>query len=107
MISQTSLPSQTGPIEANMACRSASSRPRIGRSIPTPKSKPSVTKYADHSTHSNTNQVISRFMSVARYRCHGGGGLVAHLRRVKAGVAAHQDEIHDPERHIQRDEYRK
>ena len=42
--SQTSLPSQTGPIVLIMTRRSMSSRPRNGSSIPTPKSNPSRTK---------------------------------------------------------------
>ena len=44
MTSQTSLPSQTGPIVSSIAPRSRSSRGRKGSSIPTPKSKPSRTK---------------------------------------------------------------
>ena len=39
--SQTSLPSQWGPMVPSMARRSLSSRPRILSSMPTPKSKPS------------------------------------------------------------------
>ena len=42
--SHTSLPSQTGPIDANMASRSSSSRGRNGSSMPTPKSNPSSRK---------------------------------------------------------------
>ena len=42
--SQTSLPSHTGPIDANMAPRSSSSRGRNGSSMPTPKSNPSSRK---------------------------------------------------------------
>ena len=42
--SQTSFPSQTGPIDSNMAPRSASFRGTNGSSMPTPKSKPSSRK---------------------------------------------------------------
>ena len=45
VISQTSLPSHTGPIALITTRRSASEpRPSTGSSIPTPKSKPSSTK---------------------------------------------------------------
>ena len=39
--SHTSLPSQWGPMVDSVARRSRSSRPRIFRIMPTPKSKPS------------------------------------------------------------------
>ena len=42
--SQTSLPSQTGPIVRIIARRSGSLRPMTGSRMPTPKSKPSRTK---------------------------------------------------------------
>ena len=42
--SQTSLPSQTGPMVLIATLRSVSVRPTQGRSMPTPKSKPSRTK---------------------------------------------------------------
>ena len=42
--SQTSLPSQTGPMVPSILLRSSSSRPTQGSSIPTPKSKPSSRK---------------------------------------------------------------
>ena len=44
VISQTSLPSHTGPIVWITARRSAVVRPITRSSIPTPKSKPSSTK---------------------------------------------------------------
>src|SRR5690606_6823344 len=44
VMSQTSLPSHTGPIVASTWRRSASSRASSGSSAPTPKSKPSSTK---------------------------------------------------------------
>ncbi len=42
--SQTSLPSQTGPIVSSIVPFSSALRPRNGSSMPTPKSKPSSTK---------------------------------------------------------------
>ena len=42
--SQTSLPSQTGPIVLIMTRRLVSSRPSTGSRMPTPKSNPSSTK---------------------------------------------------------------
>ena len=41
---QTSLPSQTGPIVLIRTRRSRSSRAKVGISMPTPKSKPSSVK---------------------------------------------------------------
>ncbi len=43
-ISQTSFPSQTGPMALRASRRSTSSRPMARLSMPTPKSKPSSTK---------------------------------------------------------------
>ncbi len=44
MISQTSLPSHTGPMVLIITLRSMSSRLRNGSKMPTPKSKPSKKK---------------------------------------------------------------
>src|ERR1051325_5119142 len=58
--SQTSLPSQTEPIELMMARRSVSFLPRKGRSMPTPKSKPSRKKKPIHNMAIRINQRIWR-----------------------------------------------
>ena len=54
--SQTSLPSQVGPMVLTITRRSLSSRPRMGSSIATPKSKPSRKKKPTHSTAISRNQ---------------------------------------------------
>ncbi len=59
-ISQTSLPSQSGPIVLIAARRPASSRPTTACSMPTPKSKPSRTKNPVHTTAISKNQNETR-----------------------------------------------
>ena len=54
--SQTSLPSQSGPIELIATRRSTSSRPTKRCSAPTPKSNPSSTKKPVQKTATMTNQ---------------------------------------------------
>ncbi len=56
----TSLPSQTGAIDLSSAPLSSSVRGTNGRSIPTPKSNPSSTKYPAQRTAMRTNQRVSR-----------------------------------------------
>src|SRR6266568_8526328 len=63
--SQTSLPSQTGPMVLIMVRRSGSSFPRKGRRMPTPKSNPSSTKYPDHRIAMRMNQKVARFMTIS------------------------------------------
>ena len=58
--SHTSLPSQTGPMVPISTRRSASSLPRKGSEIPTPKSNPSRKKYPTQSTAMRVNQSVSR-----------------------------------------------
>jgi len=55
-ISQTSLPSQSGPIVLMAALRPASSLPTTPCSMPTPKSNPSRTKNPVHRTVMTMNQ---------------------------------------------------
>ena len=54
--SHTSLPSQVGPMVLTMTRRSLSSRPSTGRSMATPKSKPSRKKKPIHKTAISRNQ---------------------------------------------------
>src|SRR5699024_4034424 len=64
VMSQTSLPSHTGPMVESMTRlrvrppRPPLSRPSTGNSAPTPKSNPSRTKYPDHNTAMRTNQTV-------------------------------------------------
>jgi len=60
--SHTSLPSQTGPMLLISTRRWVSERPRIGSSIPTPKSKPSRTRYPVQSTAMRRNQTVDSSM---------------------------------------------
>ncbi len=55
-ISQTSLPSQNGPMDSIAALRPSSSRPTTRCSMPTPKSKPSRTRKPVQSTTRTMNQ---------------------------------------------------
>ncbi len=57
-ISQTSLPSHHGPIVLSACLRSASVRPTIVCSMPTPKSKPSNTKNPVQKMLTITNQTV-------------------------------------------------
>ena len=57
-ISQTSLPSQNGPIVSSAAARSASVLPTNVCSMPTPKSKPSSTKKPTQKIAMITNQRV-------------------------------------------------
>src|ERR1700759_2452151 len=59
-ISQTSLPSQNGPMAFRQSRRSTSSRVMATLSMPTPKSKPSSTKYTVHTRPSRANQAVFR-----------------------------------------------
>src|ERR1700744_2523344 len=59
-ISQTSLPSQNGPMAFRHSRRSTSSRAMATLSMPTPKSKPSSTKYTVHTNPSRANQAVFR-----------------------------------------------
>src|ERR1700736_4339534 len=57
-ISHTSLPSQIGPMAFLASRRSMSSRPIARLRMPTPKSKPSSTKYPAHSRPIRANHEV-------------------------------------------------
>ena len=67
-ISQVSFMSQTGPIVLIITRRPVSSLPSTGRSMPTPKSKPSRKKYPANRNATSTNQ------NSARDTAHSSGG---------------------------------
>src|SRR3954451_10442236 len=98
-ISQTSLPSQNGPIAFRAVWRSRSSRPTIVCSMPTPKSKPSRTKNPVQKKATTMNQKVSSDMSVGQ----GGDGLarLGLVGQAAPGVAEHQHELRDTERDVQ------
>ena len=64
VISQTSLPSQTGPIELSRTRLLRSLRLRNGIIMPTPRSKPSRNRYPIQSTTMRTNQIVARISIV-------------------------------------------
>lgn len=70
VISQTSLPSQVGPIVLIITRRSLGSLPRMGYSIETPKSKPSRKKKPIHSTAMSRNHTICSG-DASRLACSG------------------------------------
>src|SRR6185312_9552484 len=59
-MSQTSLPSHSGPMESSASCRSSSVCPTTACSMPTPKSKPSSTKNPVQNKATSTNQKIDK-----------------------------------------------
>src|SRR4051812_45798051 len=103
-ISHTSLPSQNGPMALRARRRPSSSRPTAVCSTPTPKSNPSSTKNPVQNTATTTNHSVSSDMSVGERR-HRGARL-GHLgRQLAPGVAQHQHEIRDAQRHEQQREH--
>src|SRR3954464_5218700 len=120
-MSQTSLPSQSGPMVAMTARRPASSRPTTPCSMPTPKSNPSRTRNPTHSTVRTRNQKATRVIgepSSIGNRCGApapvagfqlgrpvfgllGQGLGSELA---AGEARHESPVDDREHAVQEDE---
>ena len=64
-ISQVSLRSHTGPMALMMRRRSVSERPSTGRLMPTPKSKPSSTKYMTNMNPMSRNQMSERSIAAS------------------------------------------
>ena len=84
-ISQTSLPSHSGPIVLMAARRPASSLPTTPCSMPTPKSKPSRTKKPVHRTVMTMNQNGTSFIATSI--------LDGRDRRVRVGLGARGREL--------------
>src|SRR6202035_5005261 len=107
-ISQTSLPSHSGPIVLMAARRSMSSRPTKLCSMPTPKSKPSRTKKPVHKTAMTMNQNGIRVpiaTSILDGRDRGiHVGLGSWRREFLARVLEHEQEIDRAERAVEGDE---
>src|SRR5208283_1501579 len=93
-ISQTSLPSHSGPIVLIAARRPASSVPITLCSMPTPKSNPSRTKKPVHKVammmYQNGMRFIVTSIQNGRHR-RVDVGLGARGRELLAGVLQHQD----------------
>src|ERR1700753_1563868 len=107
-ISQTSLPSHSGPIVLMAARRPASSVPITPCSMPTPKSNPSRMKKPVHSTAMTMYQKTARLLIVTsvqdgRYR-RVGIGLGARGRELLAGVLQHQQQVDGGEHGVEQDE---
>src|ERR1700723_3017129 len=107
-ISQTSLPSHSGPIVLMAARRPASSLPTALCSMPTPKSKPSRAKKPVHRTAMTMNQNGIRLpivTSVLDGRDRGVRlGLGSRRREFLTRVLQHEQEIDGAERAVERDE---
>src|SRR3954449_7420572 len=103
-ISQTSLPSQNGPIVRSASRRSPSSRPTTVCSAPTPKSNPSRTKNPVQKKATTMNQAVVSDMSVGEGR---DGFARAFLDGQPApAVAQHEHEVGHAEREIEQREDR-
>src|ERR1700722_142219 len=107
-ISQTSLPSHSGPIVLMAARRPTSSRPTKLCSMPTPKSKPSRTKNPVHRTAMTMNQngirlpIVTSILDGRDRGIHVGLG--SWRREFLARVLEHEQEIDGAERAVERDE---
>src|ERR1700761_7503849 len=119
-ISQTSLPSQNGPMALRHSRRSTSSRAMATLSMPTPKSKPSSTKYTVHTNPSRANQAVFRLATgpctaASQWMCSvdefagfrlapRAPLLITLVRLVRAEPAAgpdvHEDHVGDAERGV-------
>src|SRR5690348_11959390 len=109
-ISQTSLPSHSGPIVLIAALRSASSLPTAPCSMPTPKSNPSRMKNPVHSTAMRMNQNGTRLL-MATSILDGGHGRVRLClgprgRELLAGVLQHQQQLNRGDHRVHQDECR-
>src|SRR5262245_53650730 len=94
-----------------MALRSRSSRGRNGSSIPTPKSKPSSTKYPAKKNPMRPNQsswrsIVRASVADRRDRGHAGLALVREFGRVDPRVASHQPDVEHEQQEVQADEDR-
>src|SRR5215475_4525077 len=109
-ISQTSLPSHSGPIVLIAALRSASSLPTALCSMPTPKSNPSRMKNPVHSTamrmnQNGTSRIAAPLVLDGR---HGlirlGGGARGRERLLR--VLEHQQQVDRGDHGVHQDERR-
>src|SRR5215471_7534942 len=108
-ISQTSLPSHSGPIVLIAALRSASFLPTALCSMPTPKSNPSRMKNPVHSTAMRMNQNGTRLMVTSIL--DGGHGLIrlgagARGRKRLFRVLEHQQQLDRGDHGVHQDECR-
>src|SRR5271157_6353159 len=103
-ISQTSLPSHSGPIVLMTARRPASSVPITLCSMPTPKSNPSRMKKPVHKMAMMMYQNGMRLLIMTPFSVQDGRdrrvrvGLGARGRELLAGVPQHQDQLDGAQR---------
>src|SRR5690606_40319081 len=98
--SHTSFPSQTGPIVLIRTRRSFSSLASRPTSMPTPKSKPSSTKYPMKRKAIRTNQTVVSSMAVSSVRERQWGvGVGVGLGRVRVGQALADEAQQQPDLH--------
>src|SRR5215475_3377473 len=108
-ISQTSLPSHSGPIVLITARRPASSLPTGMCSMPTPKSNPSrmkkpVHKNAMRMNQNGTSALIATSILDSRHGCvFLSGG--ARRRELFTGVLQHQQQVHSGDHRVHQHEY--
>src|SRR5262245_33795291 len=108
-ISQTSLPSHSGPIVLMAARRSASLRPTTLCSMPTPKSNPSRTKKPVHKIAMTMNQNGTKLLiGIPSVPDCGQGcvyfGRFAQGRQLLTRVPQHEPQVDGAERAVQQDE---
>src|SRR5215469_3970715 len=107
-ISQTSLPSHSGPIVLMTARRPASLLPTTTCSMPNPKSNPSRTKNPVHKIAMTMNQNGTRALIVTSVLDSGDGFVRVNgrgrRRELLARVLQHQEQVDGAERAVQRDE---
>src|SRR6266516_6897373 len=108
-MSQTSLPSHSGPIVLMAARRPASSVPTRSCSMPTPKSNPSRMKNPVHRTAMMMNQNGIRLLIACPLVLDGrhrliGVGRGAGGRELLAGVLQHQQQVDRADRGVYQDE---
>src|SRR5688572_28340619 len=94
-ISQTSFPSQNGPIDWITRWRSASVLPTKRRSAPAPKSKPSRTAYAISVSASTPNH--SSIMGCSRIAVAFG----RMIHRTVRHLATDQEQVEDAEHEVE------
>src|SRR3984957_18773356 len=111
--SQTSLPSQNGPIVSSAAVRCASVFPTIVCSIPTPKSNPSSTKKPTQKNATITNQMVCSCTGRLlvgecrhRFRARAWRAAVVVLAvKITTRITEHQDDVRRAQRDVDRDEH--
>src|SRR5262249_27367365 len=108
-ISQTSLPSHSGPIVLMAARRPASSAPTRSCSMPTPKSNPSRMKNPVQRMAMMVNQNGMRGFIAGALVLDGRDGLIGLVggtggRELFAGVLQHQDQVDCAEDAVEHDE---